>query len=947
MKKGRVFSIIKFITVSLVFLAVIAALPCVLYLKVLPWAVSNRKVISYAENVIEKAYSIDVDIKNPYLKTGLTPEIQLGVEEFKIADSKNPEILSVKNLDLDFSLKDIFRRKTVIINSVSLDNFYADVNKVMDLPILKTSEQEPQQTSEYTVDIFNSALTVKNIDIVYDLGKNTKINFNAKNFAIDNNQNNKKVSYLVDLDIKKNSNTINVKTGDDNNVHIKNNEKILIDNEKIYVTQNNGKPSIVNAKGSIDTKYNYSINLNSKNFKVPEVIKLLDTQIVENELSEQLVYFKDLSGDFDFDVNADNQNINGTVKLNQLGFKLIPIMDLPVLLTSGDVKFDNDKVDLKNFKGYYNNKPANTMNFEGTVKDYLKSVDTDIVGNALVTNDFAQNYFSKMLNYPIQIKGEAETRLTLQSKYNKMDIKWMYWFKKGNGFIIDGEESYMNDAASRVLSAKMHFEDMLLNIKSMDYYAGNPEGDMKQIMIPIVSLSGLIDFSNNETYIKRLGLELKKPMPSGFINMLAKQKIFKGGTFTGHLDVLNKKGHPPKIKADMKAEKVAIPSQRLFVRNGEFKTDREYMHITADGRFRRSAYDLSGTIVNELTLPIVVKNITLSVDEINVEKYLQMFNQMQATEASSDMNAVIAKSIEQSGDADVDDDVTEETFDLANLIIEECILNVKKGFYKDINFADVVANMSLDKDSMLKITSNRFEIAQGHSSATIDCDLKNHLYAIRLGIKEVNSDIIATSLLNLPNEIDGKASGLIELNTDDSLKLNGSIKFKVDNGIIGKVGLVEYLMKVAALFRNPLTMISPSVISDLVNIPEGRFDKISGEITLKDNVVMPMRITSSAPQLSSYIVGSYNLENQDASLRIYTKFSNRRKGLYGVFRNISLNSLANRIPLGSRNDANYYSSEISKLPEIDADEKDCQIFLTKVDGDIEHNNFISSLKKIK
>ena len=30
-----------------------------------------------------------------------------------------------------------------------------------------------------------------------------------------------------------------------------------------------------------------------------------------------------------------------------------------------------------------------------------------------------------------------------------------------------------------------------------------------------------------------------------------------------------------------------------------------------------------------------------------------------------------------------------------------------------------------------------------------------------------------------------------------------------------------------------------------------------------------------------------------------------------------------------------------------SEEKDCQIFLTKVEGDVEHNNFISSLKRIK
>ena len=82
-------------------------------------------------------------------------------------------------------------------------------------------------------------------------------------------------------------------------------------------------------------------------------------------------------------------------------------------------------------------------------------------------------------------------------------------------------------------------------------------------------------------------------------------------------------------------------------------------------------------------------------------------------------------------------------------------------------------------------------------------------------------------------------------------------------------------------------------------------------------------------------------------MRIYTKFSSVKKGFAGFLRNISLNSLANRVPLSSRNDANYYAAELKELPPIDADEKDCQIFLTKVDGDVVNNNFLSSLKKIK
>lgn len=205
----------------------------------------------------------------------------------------------------------------------------------------------------------------------------------------------------------------------------------------------------------------------------------------------------------------------------------------------------------------------------------------------------------------------------------------------------------------------------------------------------------------------------------------------------------------------------------------------------------------------------------------------------------------------------------------------------------------------------------------------------------------------AESLLNLPREISGKARGLIVLETDSSMKLNGLMKFDIKNGTIAKIGLVQYALNFVSLFRNPLAMISPATVMDLVNVPEGTFDNISGSIDIKDNVLSRILIKSSSPQLSTFIAGRFDLENSDATLRIYTKFSNKNKGLSGFMRKFSLNALANRVPLNSRNDSNYYSAEISMLPPIDADEKDCQVFLTKVDGDVEHNNFLSSLKRIK
>lgn len=938
-------NIVKFLIISTVLLAFIASLPFVLYLYVLPNVVSNPKAINYVKNIVEKAYPDTVlDIKNPHLKTSLSPYLNFGVEDFRISTKNSPKIFIVQKFDTDISLKEILKKKNIIINSVSADNIFIDVNKFLSLSFFK---QNPKtQKSEYSVDIFHSTLKVKKLEVLYAVDNKTKVNLNAKNFGIIPQKNDKRVVYNVNLYIKKGADAIRLYAEDNDKVLLKNNDKIVIENAKVLVERGNKNFSIVNLKGFVDSKYNYTFNIHSKNFQIPEVLSLLNTQIVENNIGEQIVYFKNIAGNFDFDINANNKNLYGSVKLNKLRFKLIPLMDLPILLTSGDVKFDNNKIELKNFKGYYNDKPANKMDFEGTVKDYLKTIDTNLTGNAIVADDFAKNYLSKMINYPIRITGKADTRVMLKSKNNKIDLTWLYMFKKGNGFVIDGDESVMNDDANRVLAAKMHFENMLLNIKSLDYFADRGIVDgQKTKPINIVSMNGNIDFSDGKTFVKDFGFSLPKPMPSGFINMLLKEKLFKNGSFSGNMRIIYT-GKYPVLDGSMKVDKVAIPAQRLFIKSGEFSAKDRLISLKSNGRYRRSKYDLDGTIVNEIRFPIVVKNITLNLDNIDIEKYLQAFNEQQPTQAADNVQAEIARSIEQGGD-DVDADANAQTFDLANLIVEEGVLKVAKGFYKGINFSDVIATMSLDKNSFLKIVSNKFNIAEGISTAKVDCDLKNHKYAVRLGVKDVNSDIIATSLLNLSKEIQGKAMGLIELNTDDSLKLNGRIQFRVDEGIIGKVGLIEYVMKVAAIFRNPVTMVSPSIVSDLVSIPEGSFDIIKGDLKIKDNVVYPLMIRSTAPQLSSYIIGTYNLENQDAALRIYTKFSNRKKGALGFLRNLSLNALSNRIPLSGNNDINYYSSEISQIPPIEADEKDCQIFLTKVDGDIEHNNFISSLKKLK
>lgn len=926
MSGRKIYRIVSITILSILLL--IGALMLV-YTKALPALVANKNVQNKVEKCLNKSLGVNLQIENPVLKTTVSPVLGFKVKKIKLTKGED-KLLFAENFDAVISFEKIFS-KQLVIKKFGADNLLVDLTKITAL-FPQQQEQKEKKPSEWTVDLFDSILYLKNSVLIYKMQPDILVKITAKNLGINNTQKIERfVHFDINVDIIKDKKAFNIAIADNNKVIIKN-KQIYVNNCELTI---NKSKMFINA--SADSRKNFELLLYAKRFFIPDVIKLLQTNIIPNNINDILVYFNGLNGDFDFGIKLNNNGLNGQVKLNKVSTKLIPLNNLPVTMTNGEIKLDDKNIVLSNFKGTYDNKSSNTFSFNGNVNDYLKSMDTTIDMTAKLTNDFTEKYISKLVGIPITLTGNANSKIIIKSIYNKIDIMLAGKIAKGDDILIDGA-SLSPKNYDRALTADLHFADNLLNIKKINYYIASDISRGVKLK-PILTLTGNFDIAKNK--LTDIGFDIPRPLPSEFLNVLIGQRMFKKGTFSGNMHYYDNNGKFPTLAGNLQAEKILIPGQRLFLKSGSIKTENGTVNISANGKYRRSGYDFSGKISNAIKFPIVIKDINLTIDEIDIDKMLTSMN----TQVDQNQTTLAAENV--NSEEDIETDEGAPTFDMSNLIIEKCVLQVLKGSYKDILFNNVKANLTLDKNSLLKVHSNRFEIAEGHSSAKIECDLKKHKYSVVLGILNVNSDIMSTSILNLKREISGKASGLISLNTDESLKLNGSIKFSVKDGTIQKVGLVEYVLKFAALFRNPVAMISPSIFSDLVNIPEGNFDKITGELYLKDNVIEMMKIKSYASQLSAYIVGRYDLERADATLRIYTKFSNKGKGFAGALRNFSLNSLANRIPLNSGNDSNYYAAELAELPAIDADEKDCQVFLTKVDGDVEHNNFISSLKKIK
>ncbi len=889
------------------------------YLYIIPGIVASQKLQDYINKELYKRVGVSVEYKNAKLTTGLNPNISLTADSFKLIKNNVP-ILILEKIDSEISLAKI-RKKTILIKKVGADYIYADGNGLLSM---LPKEQQEEVKTDWGVDITKAILYINDLKLLY---KENGVSFDVNAKGIDVQHTDNQIDYVhfnLNTIVKQGKNKVQILASDTNKVYIKN-KRLYIEDSIISLNK-----SKIHLKGSAKDDKHFEFDVFAKNFEVSNIVAIIQSNAIIPNGAEMLSFFDNIEGDFDFKFNIVPKGIKGRVDLHHLCFLFIPVERVPIHIHKGYAIVGLKDIQLKDFSGYYGTRKINSLKFAGDIKDYMNTFRMNIIADGIVTNDFAKYYLSPVIGVPLGIVGQAKTRLILKSVKDNFDLKWLFKITPEDNLLVSGQpiSPYKEE---RVVVSNMNVKGTILKIKDLNYYVTVP-GVKEFYRRKLISLHGVINFAKGVDF-RVMGFEISQPVPSEFLNIIIRQEIFKNGTAVGKLTAVDgPKG--VKLFGNLALEKIAIPSQQLFLRKANLSTNFNTINIDAIGGYRRSKYELKGNIVNNIAFPIIINDIDFMLDEMDVEKLLVSLNQQ------GDGQTVKAATSEDS-DSDM------PTFDITNLIIKNCIFRLKRGMYNGLEATNMEATLTLDENGDLDLNSNRFDFAEGHSSCHACCDLKKHKYHVRLGVKDVNSDLIATALLNLQKEISGKASGIIDICTDDSLKLNGDIKFIVKDGTIGKIGLIEYVLNVASVFRNPLAMISPATIFDLMNIPDGKFNKIQGTISLKDNVIDDIKIKSFAQYLSAYIVGRYDLEKQDASLRVYTKFSNKNKGIYGILRALSLSNIASRVSAGARNDVNYYSAEIAELPEIEGEDRGYQLFVTKIYGDVEHNNFISSLKKLK
>ena len=895
------------------------------YIAVLPKIVQSKIFKNTINKIVYDTTKTNLNYDSIELKTYIKPKIDIKINELSLK-SKESKLIELRDFETSVSFNDIFSKK-IKLNKLIAKTLIIKADKLLETFKIESQEQKEKQEFNWKIDIYNSKIKLDELELSY-IQNGTTLDLYSRDIALIQNGNQKNLEFNFESVISKGSKIYaNIASSSINEISICN-DKISIQNLIVLIND-----SRLILSSSI-TQKDILLNAKSDKFTLNDIFNLINSNLIIPNGESILQPLKNPSGKVSFDINSNNNELSGYININDTKACIKDVSLIPVNISKGKIIISKDKINFSNLAGYYGKNKNNGIKIYGDIKDYYKTFDSNITIDTVITNEFFKDYLAKLINNTTLYTSKPfGTRIIYKSKNNIMDITWLAKIPKGVNFGIKETKSALSDY-DRAVKGDFHIEGDLLDIKNINYYIAS---DIKRgVKIkPILILDAKMNLKGE---LKNAGFSFGREMPCEFLNIFAGQKLFKKGTVKGNLHV-DFKNNIPVLNANMEINKTIIPTQRLFIKNATLKTDSNLININAEGRFKRAKYIFSGKIKNELQPPFVIKNLALDIDNIDIERFMSAINNQ------NNNSSINVEKIEDENDIANDND--NYMFDTSLIRIEDGNFVLHKGNYKDLTFGNIKAKLTLDENGVLKVISNRFDIAEGNSSLFAKCDLKNIKYYVKLGVKAIDSNLMAKVLFNLGKEITGHASGLIELYSDKSLKLNGNIRFVILDGTISKIGLVEYVLKIASVFRNPVAMMSPGAIMDIVSIPEGNFDKITGELAIRDNVVNKINIKSCSPTLSALIKGRFDMEKHDTSLRIYTRFSSDKKTMFSFLRNISLSALANKVQMNTRNDANYYQSELIELPEINVPNEKTQVFLTQVEGDVEHNNFLSSLKKIK
>ncbi len=849
-----------------------------------PSIINSEKIKTKITNIISDKTGANLEFQSLNLTSDWKLFYTLSADKIYLQDKNKENLLEADKAAISFSLP------TFSIKDLNID--YIFINKSGFQNLLKTNTNK--KTSHFKIKTF-PAVNIKKAEIWADNGDDKLFFITLSNVKLIN-ENNKKTTCYLEAEIVSNllKNTFTIGRNGclyiDNNALYASNFQVLAGIDSIFI---DGKIIDDEKKSNFTIKGNNLPVYDTESFLLYFLkLKKPGKQFLEN--------FQNFDGLINIDLTVKDSQIFGECKTENLSASTV-LFNIPVFFKQAVFNFGGKSIsaqangDLGGEKVFTSFKMENLFSSEQTVTGEVKASLSDKIADKYIPGLYIQEIINASVKYKIKNK--------------KIDVDYLAELPPGSDIYYNNGFLGL-DNLYRKLSVTTHKDGDKLSITSYDY-SSKEDSEYKKIILG----DGLFQKHNGHLELRYLTFKTNGYAP--FSTTGAISKYVEGGYFNGNLkyDYIDNK-----VTGDFKVKDAFY--KNFYIQEASVSAKQNDLFIKADGTYNKSLFHCYIDAVNSFTNKITINNMDLFLDKYvfvrnnNPKKHIDIKN-FKIPDAAKDIEVTIHK---------------------WNITLNEIR-------HKRISVKNILLSGSL-KDDVFKFFMPHAYFAEGKISASGLYNFKDDSSVVDFQTENINSNTAADIIFNLPDQIQGFAGARIHAQTKNKFEdIKAHVEFSMDDGFLPKLGSTEFMIKKSKKIKRNIKF----KIQDIINIDltksKALSSDINGSFDLDNYDVNNIKITLAQMYLSMLIEGKYNINEQNADLQLWGKYSKTAEKKVKILF-VPLSWIINII-FKPEHTKEKYIEKLNEVPKIEASEKDEQAFRVKVNGNLNNNNVNVELKSIK
>ena len=717
--------------------------------------------------------------------------------------------------------------------------------------------------------------------------KSDKVSIKAEN--IDTNDNFIKLKAAINSPLLKET----LKLGDSGSLQVIEN-KLKANKFKIIL----GSSSLYLEGILVDKNKSYEFDIKGEKLPVSEIMPiLLHFQKSQDSSKKFIENFKNFKGTANVNLEINKNGIWGTFVVNNLSANAI-WFNIPLYAKEVVFNFRGQKVDSTAVGLLGKEKVTHTLNITDLLTPQKKLVIGTMKTTLTKKFDFIPN---------LTILNSVNVSLVYKIKDRKPDVYYDIDIPINSDLIYNSFYLGLRDYKRKIYANT--FKDG--NDLYLREYKYSYSSDKENV---ILSGGGLfakhIDKKYPDKFIPQyLTIRTNGYAPTSVIGAFG-EKV-RGGEFKGDL------------KYDFKNNQVLGTFDIMRARHNAFHIDQAHVvakdgifNITSNGLYKGEKYSAELNAKNNIFGETIIYNLKLFLDKLIIETKSEK-PKKNATMRPEDFSKKIHEAGITINNWEIFiNEIRREKFVLQNVKLLGSMKNNIFDFkMQDLNFADGTIN-----------ANGVYDFAKDISKMTFEA-------------KNINSNNVAEMTLNLKDQIEGMASAKVNLSAKDMFRfLDVNCMFEVKEGFLPKLGDKEFMIKNSKYKLSEITNFDLSQ-KDLMK------EDIKGIFDVHNTELKNINITTWHELSAMYLEGNYEMEKQLADLQLFWKYSKKApKGvrIFGIPLNLIL-----KVVFRPEHSKEEYKSQLSKIPNINSDEKNINYYRIHLVGDINNNKINLKLKEIR